>query len=399
MTTGRPGLAPGERGEPWLTPLPNGGFQARQRVRDRDGRVREVTATKPTRGAALRELQKRVDSRQAPTTFGVSAHMRVDELATYWLEQRTKTGLEAKSGALRPQTLAAYATEVRLIIEPTFGRLRVHEMTVGLLDSVWSDLEKTGISTQQARSVLSQMLALAARHGALPANPMSLVAKPSREPREVEALDLDGVARLRQLVNSPSTTAPGRRPSRNLAEIVDVLLGTGCRIGEVLALRWQDFDLAADLPSARICGTIVEGRKGYVDKQFRQESTKSRSVRTLILPDHVVELLLERRYDTTFAAGADPVFASKNGTWLYASNLRTRLRALRNGDPRLENVTPHTLRRTVGTRIAHEVGLDAVREQLGHSHPSISFQRYVAARELAPDLRSVLDAFFTQPGA
>jgi integrase len=55
-------------------------------------------------------------------------------------------------------------------------------------------------------------------------------------------------------------------------------------------------------------------------------------------------------------------------------------------------VSPHTLRRTVGTRIAHEVGLDATREQLGHSDPSVTFQAYVAAGPMAPDLRH---AFFT----
>ena len=51
----------------------------------------------------------------------------------------------------------------------------------------------------------------------------------------------------------------------------------------------------------------------------------------------------------------------------------------------------HTLRRTVGTLIAHEVSLDAAREQLGHRDPSVTYQHYVGRRAVAPDVREVLD--------
>ena len=87
------------------------------------------------------------------------------------------------------------------------------------------------------------------------------------------------------------------------------------------------------------------------------------------------------------------MFASPSQTWLWPNNLRTRLRAALTGTV-LEGVTPHTLRRTVGTLLAHEAGLDAVREQLGHSDPSLTWRSYVAARPVAPDLRKTLDAFF-----
>lgn len=56
---------------------------------------------------------------------------------------------------------------------------------------------------------------------------------------------------------------------------------------------------------------------------------------------------------------------------------------------------PHHLRRTVGTLITHEVGLDAAREQLGHSDGSTTYQHYVGKREVAPDVRPTLDVFFS----
>ena len=35
------------------------------------------------------------------------------------------------------------------------------------------------------------------------------------------------------------------------------MLATGARIGEILALRWKDVDLAATVPTVTISGTVV----------------------------------------------------------------------------------------------------------------------------------------------
>jgi len=138
--------------------------------------------------------------------------------------------------------------------------------------------------------------------------------------------------------------------------------------------------------------TLIEPRNGYVANLHRQAATRSGSSRTLILPDHVARLLDERRQRSITSQAGDPVFSSRNGTWLYPQNLRTRLRAAI--PPSLAGTTPHTLRRTVASRIAHEVGLDAARDQLGHSAAGVTWQSYVAQRQTAPDVRSVLDDLF-----
>jgi integrase len=390
----RPRLAPGEHGDPWLVALPNGRFRAVVRVRDRDGRAREVSATGDTKGAAKRALMRKVQTRNAPTTFGVTANMTIEDLGKFWLAHRSRTGNARSRRPLAPQTLATYEASLRGLIVPALGGVRVGEVSVGLLETVLADLEDTGVSTAHARSVLHQMLTLALRHGALPANPMPLVTPLAREPREVEALDVAAARELRRLVRPDVQGIPGRRrPNRDLNDFVNVGLGTGCRIGEILGLTWTQVDLDSEIPTARINGTLVEPRKGYVERLHRQEWTKSRSVRILILPDYVATLLAERRERTPAATPDTPVFASGKGTWLWPNNIRTRLRAATVGTA-LEGTSPHTLRRSVSTLITNEVGLDAAREQLGHSDPSLTWRSYVAARPIAPDLRHVLNAFF-----
>lgn len=33
-----------------------------------------------------------------------------------------------------------------------------------------------------------------------------------------------------------------------MVDVIDLMLATGCRIGEILALQWSDLDLDGDLP-------------------------------------------------------------------------------------------------------------------------------------------------------
>ena len=42
---------------------------------------------------------------------------------------------------------------------------------------------------------------------------------------------------------------PGPKPTSDMADIIDLMLATGARIGEVLALRWNDIDLDAPRPN------------------------------------------------------------------------------------------------------------------------------------------------------
>ena len=77
--------------------------------------------------------------------------------------------------------------------------------------------------------------------------------------------------------------------------------------------------------------------------------------------------------------------------WPY--NQRTKLRAVVTSAP-LAGVTPHTLRRTVGTVVAHQAGLDPARDLLGHRDPSITARHYVADTDVAVDVRHVLDQIF-----
>lgn len=403
----------GSHGEIKIVQQDDGRWLARTQVRDRDGRVRSVRVVDKTKGAAGRKLERRLEERIDPTAAGVTAATTFEELGRVWLQHRRDHGKSRSSGELAMQTLAIYNSEIQIVIIPAIGGVRIGEVNVPFLDRLFADVEhgrdhgayrgrEGGRSTKQLRVVLTGMLGLAVAHGALPVNPMRDTASSARESRrEVKFLTVPQSNYLRWCVQRSASRVEGQRMANyDLEELVDVLLGTGCRLGEALAIRPRDLvDVNGPSPLLHVCGTLVEPRKGFVDTLHRQDTTKTRDDRTLILPDRVVEVV-RLRMDRNPPSNLDaPVFATRVGTWISPANMRTRLRRALSRAPVTSTGSPdeirgtsfHTLRRTVGTLVAHEVSLDAAREQLGHRDPSVTYQHYVGRRAVAPDVRAVLD--------
>lgn len=396
--------------------LADGRWSARVQVRDIDGRIRSVRATEKTKSSATRLVERRLKERVDPSIAGITGDTTFEDLSALWLQHRKDHGKVKTKGLLAPQTLATYQYDITQVIIPAIGQVRVREATIPLLDRLFADVEHGrkhgnyparfgGRSTRQLRVVLGGMLALAVAHGALPANPIRDVSQSSRQPNpEVKFLTVDQARHLRTRVRRTAIRVPDQRmPNHDLEEFIDLLLGTGCREGEGLAIRPIDLhDLDGPVPTLHICGTVIEPRKGFVDHLHRQNRTKTGDDRRLILPDAVAAMLRERMRRDPPNTPESPIFATGTGNWISPANLRTRLRSAldrisESDDPldqALAGTTLHTLRRTVGTITAHEVSLDAARDQLGHRDPSVTFRHYVGKRVVAPDLRSTLDQFF-----
>ena len=394
--SGRPALELGSTGEPWVTPRPQGGFTAGVWVRTARGKRKQVTASGPTKGAARRKLQAKLDSSLEAPSHGVQPTWTIGELASHWEDHKARSGHARRRAPLTAQTRWGYHSEITRIISPAMGDLRIHELTVALLEQILGDLEDTGLSTIRARTVLNMMLDLAVRDGAIPSNPSAYVTPPVREPREVEALTIPTARLLLRVVDPEYRRKPGfRGPTRDLCDFCMVALGTGARISEILAVTNELVDLDTDKPTITISGTMVEPRKGYVDRHHRQETTKNNQIRTLLLPDAVADVLRDRRASSRFTAPTDPLLASNQGTFMWAANMRQRLRTAIADEPELTGVTPHALRRTVASLIAYDAGLDAARMQLGHTLAgSTPLSAYVAHRQQVPDHRAILDSLF-----
>ncbi|NJP31954.1 tyrosine-type recombinase/integrase [Micromonospora thermarum] len=342
----RPELPIGTWGEIRTQRLGPDRFRARARFRDYDGKTRDIEATDTTGPAAERALKVKLRGRTTPNDDEITRETRVSRLAEVWVEEITA------EERIAPQTIQRYQTSLRTAILPALGDLRIREASVGRLDRFLRDIAKDRPSAAKGtKVVLGQMFALAERHGAIPTNPLRDTGQQREPRRKVVALTDEHLHAVRAAIREwqrPVPGKPGPRHTGDLADIVDLMLATGARIGEILALRWEDLDLAAERPTLTICGTLVSVKgQGF----FRQPWTKSDAgYRMVVLPRFAVGVLLARKL-VTADNPHDAIFASRRGTWLAPNNVRRQWRQAR-ADTDLDWVTPHAFRRTVATTLA-----------------------------------------------
>ncbi|MDX5461240.1 tyrosine-type recombinase/integrase [Micromonospora chalcea] len=387
----RPELAIGTSGKIRIEKLGPKRFRARARFRDYDGITRDIEATETTGPAAERALKVKLRDRATPTDDEITRETRVSALAELWVEEITA------EERIAPQTIHRYATSVRTSILPALGNLRIREASVGRLDRFLRDIAKDRPSAAKGvKVVLSQMFALAVRHGAIPTNPVRDTGRLRKPRRTVVVLSAEQLQAVRTAIREwqrPIPGKPGPRHSGDLADVVDLMLATGARIGEILALRWEDLDLAAERPTLTICGTLV-----FIKSQgfFRQPWTKSDAgYRRVVLPRFAVGMLMARKL-TAADNPHDAIFASRRGTWLSPNNVRRQWRQAR-AEADLDWVTPHTFRKTVATLIKEEIDTKSAAAQLGHSSEEVTDTYYIAKPVQAPDVSSILERLGSHP--
>src|SRR4051812_8184419 len=177
---GRPPMALGTAGTMRIYQT-NTGYRARVLVRDYDGHVRAVERNAGSKIAAERALKLALRDR-APGKAGgeITADSRVFLLAEAWY-----AGLDN----LSPITLQAYRNRLDRQLLPRLGQLRIRELSVGILDRHLRDTPAPhGIPPpRMCRSVLSGMCALAARHDALPHNPVKDLGRINGRPKTAPA--------------------------------------------------------------------------------------------------------------------------------------------------------------------------------------------------------------------
>lgn len=260
----------------------------------------------------------------------ITADTTVAELADAWLAQ-----LEAE-GRLEKTTINEYARVLRRRVVPALGHLRLDELATSRIDALLVELAVPSQNLQRKTKVVTgAMLDVAVRSGAVSANPVRgsmSVPRPRVEQRELTAANLEVV---RAAVDTWMTKErPGPKSSGDIADIIDLILATGARIGEVLALRWSDVDLEAR--NLAINATIkTETGKGTYRKPLANP-------RIVALPGSAVSVLRGRhgkRQDTE----SDAVFPTRNGTWLQVNNVERRWRQIRK-EAGLEWVTPNAFR-------------------------------------------------------
>lgn len=383
----RPPLQVGTWGKISRDQVQPGAWRAMARFRDFDGITRKVEARGATGAKAERQLISAMTDRAMPAGEDITADTRISALAVVWWAE-----FQDLDRALN--TRRRYEDIKDGYIIPGIGGLRIREATVSTLDRFLKTIRtKHGNATAKlCKTVLSGMLGLAARHGALDGNPLRDVATIPTNDKEVRALTLQEVIALRAGLRQWEIDKKqgGRYPTVDMLDVVDVMLATGCRIGEAMAIRWPDVDLKSEKPTLTINGTVVPERGKGLIIQEHPKSTNSRQ--RYFLPPFAVEMLLRRQVSQLVGNPHDVVFPSATGTLRDPNNFGKQWRNARDALS-FKWVTPHTFRKTVGTLLADSQGMAVASAQLGHSSEAVTSKHYVQKTHQAPDMTEALQAF------
>lgn len=243
--------------------LGSGRFQARYPDAD-TGRLLPAPGTFATRGDADRWLAARRTDLARRVDLDDRAATR--PLCDWWPGY-----LRTAQSTLKSSTLSNYEQAWRLRVEPGLGSVPVGRLRASHIEDWIADMVAAGVSSSkiiESYGVLKRVLDRAVRDRAISTNPCSLRAGPlPRRPRKDRPVL--SPAEVEELA-----TAMRRDDDRVL---VRLLAYGGLRIGEALALRRRDVDVAGGRLTVRESVSEIGGR-------LEVGAIKTYAVRTITLP-------------------------------------------------------------------------------------------------------------------
>jgi integrase len=351
-----------------------------------EGRKVRYAKTRQLAAQKLQELQAQAASMLPEARRDIT----VEALLTEYLED--------KKASWSPRTYQSAEQHIRLHIVPHLGKVKLASLTVHAV-SVW--LRKLGSTrpAQVARGHLYRACALAMRYDWIPRNPVELTKAPTVTARKPKDLSRDDIRAILTAMQTPIPRGQGygRPASLDYYPVVATLLGCGLRIGECLALRWEDVDTVAGVLSVRYSLGRADGpAKGAA--VMRKPKSRS-SVRSVAMPRFLVAALEARRVEqeghqaAAREAWTNPmglIFTTPTGAPLRYSSVAERVvhHLKAHG---IEGITLHHMRHAYASLLLHEgVPVPVVSKSLGHANPGITMRVYAHALETTTDVVAVV---------
>ncbi|MDQ6688816.1 MAG: site-specific integrase [Actinomycetota bacterium] len=268
-------------------------------------------------------------------------------------------------------TKAMYsAVAKKHIVGATIGARSLDKLKPSHVEAWKVELQKRGLSESTIRSaytILRAILDTAVRDDALAKNPASSVARPKVTRKEAAYLT---TTQVRTLLAKAETSRYG--------VLFELLVNTGLRRGEALALTWSDADFEKKL--IRVRGTLARMDGELVVTEPKTEKSR-RAIHLSPASERVLKVVRLRQKGERLKAGSawvqtNHIFTTETGA---PCDPRNALRALKlaAGNAELPGIGLHTLRHSAATlMIENGVPLKVVSEILGHFSVSITGDIY-----------------------
>jgi integrase len=277
---------------------------------------------------------------------------------------------------IKASTAYSYDSMIEKHLVPAFGAMQLGQITTVDVTEFFNKAKEKLASKYALNlyTLLNSMFDVAVQHDLIDSSPVRRkLHQPQHEPKEKPILSAEQVRKV--IV----TVADEYKPLFVVAAV------TGMRIGEILALRWQDVDLDARKMTVR--HNLWRG-------QWGTPKTKA-SAKTRNLSDLLVTAFRVQRLKSRFTQPDDFIFARRDGSpydrdWLRESVLYTALDIAEiERKPRQHGF--HLFRHTCGSIVYALTGdIRLAKDALAHSRISTTSDIYVHTDEVPAEVAEMV---------
>lgn len=320
--------------------------------------------------------RKNAEKQAAIFEKGVEEQTLTDSRITFAEYAEYVISIKEKSD-ITEGTAIAYR-QVLKSIEKHIGHIQLKNLVPNVLNKLYSELLENGKGKKSVRyihGVIRIVLGFAAKEGIIPKNYATFATPPKKEKVEIKPLTEEELNNFFQALYSDGT-------NYSYQMLFSLMITTGCRIGEICSLNWEDIDF--ENKRIHICKHYVHTKKGYVIKKCCKTSSV---VRWIYLDDNIMKMLFNYREDYkkraidnggTWSLDEKAVFTSPVffGEHLRSDSVRAWLTRF-NENHELPQFHPHQLRHTaISLELKAGIALTDVAKRAGHSRSDTTLMIY-----------------------
>ncbi len=333
-------------------------------------KIRKTTTFKPPENVTPKKAEKlahefAVDfERKCKGLTSLNENMRFSDMAEWYIENYAQN-------ELKEITAYNYERQIKRNLLPELGNIKLKDFSPAKITAFFKERTLAPATCRKVYVIMQSIFARAVEQGFLKETPCTkaVILPKDKSPKEKKPfLDECQAKELLKMTEEYS----------QFNTIIKVLLYTGMRSGECLALRWKDLDFENKTIHIENTLTDVGG------KHWLQPPKTARSNRYIGMSDTLIELFTVHRkhyeekveYLGELFQHPEMIFTSESGNFVDRSFLNLQFRRFVKGTS-FEFATLHTLRHCNATLLINSgIDLKIVSELLGHSDVSTTANVY-----------------------